>query len=411
MTEPIVVHAEDMGENGLAIVNINRVKLTPEQIINELVYSTTSQLTSYEEKLKEYEAYKKLTITDVSDKEGYEAIRIGIGVLRTSQSAIELARKSGKGLLTKAGKSIDAKADEIDKKFQDIRNEMQAKKDKIDEEKAEIKRKKDDEENLRFAQRTGELIALGALVVGDKFVLDDAEYSMSMVKDAESEFFQERIVGRFAEIKKAKDEEKRLAEEKAAEELAELNRQKEQLKKEQDELNEKLRLQKEKEDEERLAKEKKERELLDVREGRLKELGAKYFHTDKVWILGEARQPSEELKTMDQEGWVNQHLGFTKEKERLDQIAADKLEEERKAEEKRISEKAIADKAEKDKKEREEKQRKLDESDDVTKWEDFMAKITAIVPPTFKSRQYKNIGIEADAYLMAIKKLKAKRNS
>lgn len=125
-------------------------------------------------------------------KDGYEEVRVAIGHLRTTRSAIEKRRVELKADALDYGRKVDAVAKRLTTLVSDIEEPLKAKKDAVDAEAARVKRE---------AER-GELLALEAKLKAER----EAEEA-------------KRRADRQAEEERLRVEAARLAEQKAADEI------------------------------------------------------------------------------------------------------------------------------------------------------------------------------------------------
>lgn len=250
------------------------------------------------------ETYGSLEIADENDKEGYEAVRLAIGVIRPRRTGLENERKSVVKPYNDTVSFINGKYAEVTKKMEEVEKPLKAKKEAIDDIIDKQKEEKKQLEEQRVNNRINELIKNGASFDGNFYSIKSdelgiAETSVGIVdirtmsddlfknilqaiadKNAKIVSETERVN---AEKKKAEDE--RLAKEK--EEKAEFEKQKKEMDRLQNEMKqaqEKLKAEQELlEKEKEKAKLAAEKALVDSRTAELFAIGMTYNGTEYVY--------------------------------------------------------------------------------------------------------------------------------
>lgn len=244
----------------------------------DLATSAIQKLDMNEAKIAEFkENYGSLQIAGLSDREGYEAVRVAIQKLRTTRTTLEAKRKELKEPFRKAGELIDSHAKKYIARIEEIEKPLQSEKDKIDEEKERIRIAKEQEEQARINSRVASLFEARMSFNGNDYSLGDIVITPVMIKvlsEQEWTVMLERVQVAAEEIK-------------AAEALAEQERQAEI-----------ERIEREKAEEEKRLKE--ERYLLDKQRAEM-EAEARKIREQQEAALAEQEKRMAEIKRIEQE--------------------------------------------------------------------------------------------------------------
>ncbi len=219
-----------------------------------------TELATIEEfNLKKYEAtkadlqkkaleYQKLTIKDVDDKEGLEAVRKARIELKNDRIGVEKFFKMAKDFLNAKKTQVTDAEKEVLLLIEPIEKELQAKEKSIEEEKARIKKEKEEADAKRTQERFDKLYSV-------KFSGSISYLEMSMKSDEDFNALYEDAKNVFEIAEKNRiAEEERVEAERIAEEARKL--------KEKEETDKRLadieaREKKQKEEDDRLANERK----------------------------------------------------------------------------------------------------------------------------------------------------------
>ena len=225
------------------------------------------------------ERYTGLTIASTAD---YERVRVGIGEIRDIRVQVEKTRVELKADALAYGRKVDAEAKRITSMLLEIEEPLKLEKEKVDDEKARIKREKEEaerrriEEELRIKREAEE--AEAARIKAEQEAAERAERErIAAEQKAEADRLAKERAELEAERAKAEeerrkaqaiiDEQNRLMQAKLDEEAAALKAEKEKLQREQFEREAKERAEREaREKLEREAAEKKAREEAEAEE-------------------------------------------------------------------------------------------------------------------------------------------------
>lgn len=229
------------------------------------------------EKLRE--RYSGLTIENTAD---YERVRVGIGEIRDIRVQVEKTRVELKADALAYGRKVDAEAKRITSLLLEIEEPLKLEKQKVDDEKARVKREKEEaerrriEEELRIKREAEE--AEAARIKAEQEEADRKERErIAAEQKAEADRLAKERAALEAERAKAEeerrkaqaiiDEQNRIMQAKLDEEAAALKAEKERLQREQFEREAKERAEREaREKLEREAAEKKAREEAEAEE-------------------------------------------------------------------------------------------------------------------------------------------------
>lgn len=229
------------------------------------------------EKLRE--RYSGLTIANTAD---YERVRVGIGEIRDIRVQVEKTRVELKADALAYGRKVDAEAKRITAMLLEIEEPLKLEKQKVDDEKARVKREKEEaerrriEEELRIKREAEE--AEAARIKAEQEAADRAERErIAAEQKAEADRLAKERAALEAERAKAEeerrkaqaiiDEQNRLERERIEAEQAKLREERERLQREQFEREAKERAEREaREKLEREAAEKKAREEAEAEE-------------------------------------------------------------------------------------------------------------------------------------------------
>ena len=226
------------------------------------------------------EKYAGLVITDHAS---YETVRLAIADCRTRRTDVEARRKELKAAALEYGRRVDGEAKRITAALLEVEEPLKAEKQKIDDEKARIKKEKEEAEEARKAailvkifdiqKRINSLFGLTATQLKEKFL---EAFEIEITEEEYQEFTQEAQNNKDNVLNVLKDAmlereawEKQEAERKAeAERLEKQKKDQEETQRKLDEEKAKLEADKKAEERrkreeeiERQAKEKAEREL------------------------------------------------------------------------------------------------------------------------------------------------------
>lgn len=198
-----------------------------------------TELATIEEfNLKKYEAtkadlqkkaleYQKLTIKDVNDKEGLEAVRTARIELKNDRIGVEKFFKMAKDFLNAKKTQVTDAEKEVLLLIEPIEKELQVKEKAIEEEKARIKKEKEEAESKRTQERFDKLYAVkfsGSISYLEMSMKSDEDFN-ALYEDAKNVFDiaeknriaeeerveQERIAEEARKLKEKEETDKRLA--------------------------------------------------------------------------------------------------------------------------------------------------------------------------------------------------------
>lgn len=243
-------------EQELTSSNGSTVILKPDETVETRIALEVSKFSYRDAKIQELkEQYNDLAIAGVDDKEGYEAVRVALGIVKSVRTGFENKRKELKADYLKIGTAIDAEAKRLTLLIKPLEDKLQTAKDKIDDEKEAAKKKKELEEQQKLNTRINELIAAGMKFDGQMYSIGDTiSVDVVTVKNmADDKYDNLRELVTKAKEKLDKEEEDRKAEAKRKQEEFEAEQ-----KKLKDQQAEQQRKQKELEDKEKELKQKEE---------------------------------------------------------------------------------------------------------------------------------------------------------
>lgn len=224
------------------------VILTPDQ--QKEYDNAIIRLTPGEEKVKEVQKYRELTLDKEKwfqgeqDDEMYEKIHAAIADCRGYRQTIDPDVKLINGPFKKIIKDIRDKGELIKDALLDVETYLHTQKDPIDDEKKRIADQRKADKAARFIVRNQELTKLGASFVNGFFILNDVSYSVVDIEGIDDDIYEKEILSQYkAEWQKAEDI--RLAHQKIKDDAAEeARKEQEKFKEQQAELNKLLEEQK-----------------------------------------------------------------------------------------------------------------------------------------------------------------------
>lgn len=386
--------------------------------IEQAIKNEIAKFDPFEKRIIELkEQYGELTIVDINDREGYEAVRVAIGELRGIRTGTEKDKKVIKKPFWDACTTIEEKSKWIISEVSKIEDPLQKRKDEIDAEKEKIKQEKKQAQEKVFIQRSMQLSNMGVLFDGVDFVLEDARYEGVLVREADDDVYNEFILPKFKTIFD-KYEAIRLEEEKVKSEQAEKEKtERENFARQQEELRQKeIEVEKQ-----RLETERKERERIDAEEKEknrvTKELQDKRFTELYPYnkFGDEVNMSTLHILAQSHFDEVLQTKKALFEKDKSEREEAEKLKKEieikqaseaaAKKERERIEEENRQSELKKQQ-ELEHKAEELAKAGDKANWDAFIDKIKAISLPTLKSGQYRKISAISKEKIDEILKLK-----
>lgn len=377
------------------------------QIENELVREniTDKVISGLKEK------FGNMKLAHLEDKESYLEIKAAKKEVAKWRIAAQKLCKSGREDAIKIQKLWVEKEKEVVGKISEVEEPLQQEIDKFD---AEIARKEAEEKERKeaaYINRQSELTKMGATYENGSFVLGDVSFEAALIKDADEEMYAETILPKYKavyEVIEAKRiEEQRIADEKAAE----LKRKQEELEKKQREFEaQQAAFQKQQQEAEQkakelqLQKEKQELEarqtLLNHRSAVLSSLGMQFNGSE--YKYEDVNVHTNEMATLDENAWVALVQQITPVLELRKKEAEEKRLAQIKADQEAVQ--AAAAKAERErieteqrqaaiKKQQEEEQKALElaQSNDKTKWADFIEQLNQLAHQEMKSPKYKRM--------------------
>ncbi len=105
--------------------------------------------------------YGELTIADVEDRAGYEAVKKAWNEVRTTRTALEKKGLDIRGTYTKINKAVSVEEDRLITLLKPLENDLQVKWKKIDDDKEAEKQRKIKEEQERLQARVDDLVGAG----------------------------------------------------------------------------------------------------------------------------------------------------------------------------------------------------------------------------------------------------------
>lgn len=239
-------------EQELVTQQDNSVILQPHETVETRIASEVAKFSFRDAKIQELkEQYGALAIKGVEDKEGYEAVRVALGIVKGARTGFENKRKDLKADYLKIGAAIDAEAKRLTLLIKPLEDKLQSEKDRIDEEKERAKKQKELEEQQKLNTRINELIASGMKFDGSMYAIgDDISIDVVTVKNMPDDKY-DNLKQRVEAAKRRLDEEEEQRQAEARRKQEEFEKQQEQLKEQQAEQQRK---QQELEDKERQLK-------------------------------------------------------------------------------------------------------------------------------------------------------------
>lgn len=256
------------------------------------------------------ESYGKLTIKGLDDREGYKAVHEARMVVKNTRVGIEKTRKALGEEAREYLNKVNGEAKRIIGELEPVEAHLAAEEKKIDDEKERLKAEAERKEQEQLQGRVAKLVGLGCHFDGEKYVLGSNEATVTQIKQASDETFNnflnavEADAKKIAEQKAAEEAARKAEEEKLAAERAELER----LRKEQEEREAKIRAQ-----QEEIERQKREAEAEKQRAAQEKERAAREEQ--------ERKEAAERAKKLAEEA-AKQEEESRKAKEEADRIEA-----------------------------------------------------------------------------------------
>lgn len=390
-------------------------------------------------KIKMYkDKYFPLKIVDENDKDGYENVRLALGDMRPTRTALNNERKETIAPYTTTAKYISSKYNEKINEIASLEAPLKFRKKEIDDIAENIKQEEARQKEIELNQRVDSLIKSG-------FTFDGAYYSFEakpelcisggpsigvvdlrvMTEPLFKDFLQialdksEQVKNKEAELHRQKDEEERAEkqrkkqqEEKDEEDRLRRAKEDEDFKKRQEDFENKQKDWQEHQDkiaEDNRKKQeefdKKEKERLQAifirRDAHLQELGFSRTGND-YWAFGENYFTTDDVSMEEEEQFtilVDKYLPELQEKKK---VITEKAEQYRKDEEKRIADKAIADKQEADRLQKIQEEEELTKASDKKKYDALVQNLRAVAIPEMKNSTYKNRVLKITEFLNSL---------
>lgn len=421
-TEDLGVTKEnDADENGVEPVDVKALVTTA--ISSEIARFDAFE-TRANELVKQYNSYLEL---DLSVKGNYDKLKKGIAELRTMRTSTAKDVKSAKVPFQNAIKSINEKGEFVEKIITALEDKLDKAKKDFDAEKQRLQDEERQKNERRMAERTSKILSLGGSLQGAHFVFEDLAYTIENIRDYDDDVFEQKVLPKFqekydvkAEADRVAAEQKKKDDELLEQQRLELKAAQDKLKKDQDELDEKKRLQEKKEADElaetnRLAAEKAQK-MVTERINSLTTLQFQYSLQDSAYKYGDQFSVHvDDIKTLNEEQWLQKSQELFPQVEAAIADALVKEQEKKDAEIKAAQEKAVKDAEElrlkKEKEAAEARAEELARSSDTVQWNAFLEQLDkAKVPTTMASNQYKTRAITARQLLQQIRDLNKKKN-
>lgn len=382
-----------------------------EQISNELVKENITETV-----LKQIETFTALKLSHPEDKETYLEIKEKRKNARDVRLLAVKVCKKGREDAIAIQKKWVAKEKEIVDRIDKVEDYLKSQEDIYEAEKERQKQEKLRMEQENLSKRQQQLFKMGAELRDGKFILEDVEVDIVLIRESSDESYQNNILSEFIPIYERREEErkKREAEEEAErrrqaaerkrleEEAAELKRQQDELKRQQEKLEKEKR--EAEEERERLAEQERQR-IFNERSIFLKNLGMTFdFSNNSYSYVGEETEIHiglHEIKTSNPEEWeeLTRHIPLTisKDKDLKEQKRLAFIEEQKKkaAEEAVEQERAARRKQEEDEAEQKRlaaiaEQERIDNASDAEKWQIFVSALKAIPIPQMKAKKHRD---------------------
>lgn len=134
----------------------------------------TNELQKYDPIVPKVEELKKefmpLTITNIEDKEGYDAVKSALKFIVGKRNEIEDKRKELKADSLKFGRAVDERAKEIQALIAPIEEHLKGQKEKIDQEILAIKQAAELAAKEKLRERQTQLIKVGFNILSDEYL-------------------------------------------------------------------------------------------------------------------------------------------------------------------------------------------------------------------------------------------------
>ena len=153
--------------------------------------------------------FNKLAIIDVNDRAGYSKVKEALAFTRKTKGDIERKRKDLKADIIKYGKAIDGEAKRIQEMLLPINEKLQHKKNQFDAEKDKIKEEKKIAKELIIQNRSIRLIDIGMAFTGVKYIFSDEEITVAELSVYNDKNFDKLIERVIEKVEVVKAEEKR----------------------------------------------------------------------------------------------------------------------------------------------------------------------------------------------------------
>lgn len=247
--------------------------------------------------------YMRLTIAGLDDREGYKAVHEARMDVKSKRVEVDKLRKDLNADALAYQRAVNGEAKRITELLTPIEEHLTSEEKKIDDEKARLKAEAERKEQEKLQGRVAKLVGLGCHFDGEKYVLGASKATVTDIKQASDETFNNFLNAVQAEAdqiakQKAEEEAARKAEEeRLAAERAQLEKQRKEqeakeaeLRRQQEEIERKKR---EAEEAERKAKEEKERAEREEQERKDAEARAKKLAEEVARQEEEARLKKE----------------------------------------------------------------------------------------------------------------------
>lgn len=432
-------------ENGNNIEEVQEVALVKQadstvKILQEDDLKTLKEALDKVTNFKRRYSVKKLTVTDITNKEQKEKLRLAIGELRTTRTSLEKDKKAKtapyRDTVAYINENFDKAIDAISK----IEDPLKDYKKEIDDKVEALEKEEELKKQAVLNERVDKLIKAGIVfhpdssyyVIGsEEFEIPVTSFDAADIQSMTDKIFEgqlaivteksETIARLTAEKKQREDEAKakeiedaRIAKEKFDLEQAELKRQQEEFqkqqadfKRQQDELAAKQKELQEAQEKEEQRKQIQEQQriqaIVEKRKEQLIALGlTEHSRLGAFGLEEEVYINSGQI--LDTTGdWDAIISSITPEIEKHKEKIRIRGEEKKKAEEKRIADKAIEDKRLADLAEEKRKADNLAKSSDSNKWAAFIEYLKNVPVLEMESDEYKAKYKNALAVLTAIK--------
>lgn len=370
--------------------------------------------------------YGGMKLKALDDKESYLELKEAAKECSKIRNVAVKLCKAGRADAIKVQGLWIAKEKEVVGKVEEVEKPLDAEIALFD---AEVERKANEVKRLQeeaYMKRTQALTHMGALYSDNTFTLGGFSIEANLVKESSEDVWVKSMLPRFQEefqkIDAERVERERLQAERDAaiqQEREELARQQAAFKEQQEAFaKQQAEEQRRKETEERErkeAEEKKNREVFKHRSGILSGLDMK-FNGSEFYYSGIVI-PQANIIAMSETDWTDYVVATTGQIKELKQAAAqreqERIDSERKAAEElaatRERERIAEEQRLAEIKRQQEEARKAEElakAGDKANWESFIAAVSSILKPTFKSGQYRKIAAIANEKLDEIKSLK-----